>query len=105
MHIRTVEWLKTVPRSIFPKDILFSMNSALTVFKVYRNDAENRVNEILALDTSARIAARVRTPKQKSGCLPRKTPSISMPPHVMKSSSSLRISSNATIWPAWSERS
>jgi len=49
MHIRTVEWLKTVPRSVFPKDILFSMNSALTVFKVHRNDAENRVNKILAL--------------------------------------------------------
>ena len=49
MHIRSVEWLKTVPRSVFPKDILFSMNSALTVFKVYRNDAENRVNKILTL--------------------------------------------------------
>jgi restriction system protein len=52
MHIRSVEWNKTVARSIFPKDILFSMNSALTVFKVYRNDAENRVNKILALDSS-----------------------------------------------------
>lgn len=49
MHIRSVEWLKTVPRSVFPKDILFSMNAALTVFKVYRNDAENRVNKILTL--------------------------------------------------------
>ena len=48
MHIRSVEWLKTVPRSVFPKEILFSMNSALTVFKVYRNDAENRVDKILA---------------------------------------------------------
>jgi restriction system protein len=48
-HIRCVEWLKnaTVRRSAFPEDILFSMNSALTVFKVYRNDAENRVNKIL----------------------------------------------------------
>src|ERR1039458_6154254 len=52
MHIRSVEWLKTVPRSVFPKDILFSMNSALTVFKVYRNDAENRVDKILALTSS-----------------------------------------------------
>src|SRR5208283_4995693 len=51
MHIRSVEWLRTVPRSVFPKDILFSMNSALTLFKVYRNDAEDRVNKILALDT------------------------------------------------------
>jgi restriction system protein len=51
-HIRSVEWVKTVPRSVFPKDILFSMNSALTVFKVYRNDAENRVDKILALTPS-----------------------------------------------------
>ena len=48
LHIRRVEWIKTVPRSVFPKDILFSMNSALTVFKVERHDAEDRVNKILA---------------------------------------------------------
>jgi restriction system protein len=48
MHIRSVDWLKRVPRSVFPKDILFSMNSALTVFKVFRNDAEERVGKILA---------------------------------------------------------
>ena len=57
MHIRCVEWLKTVPRSIFPKDILFSMNSALTVFSVYRNEAENRVNDILAFDSLVPEAA------------------------------------------------
>ncbi len=55
MHIRRVEWLKTVPRSAFPKDILFSMNSGLTLFKVTRNDAENRVKKILA--TSGSVAA------------------------------------------------
>ncbi len=52
VHIRSVDWLKTVPRSLFPKDILLSMNSLLTVFTVYRNDAENRVSKILS---SARI--------------------------------------------------
>lgn len=52
MHVRTVEWIKTLPRSVFPKDILFSMNSALTLFKVTRNDAENRVKKILALPAS-----------------------------------------------------
>jgi len=51
MHIRPVEWLKTIPRSRFPKDILFSMNSALTLFKVTRNDAENRVRAILNAPT------------------------------------------------------
>lgn len=52
MHIRRVEWLKTVPRSVLPKDVLFSMNSSLTVFKVWRNDAEKRVKKILALAPS-----------------------------------------------------
>lgn len=51
MHIRRVEWLKTIPRSVFPKDILFSMNSALTIFKVTRNDAEERVEKILRSST------------------------------------------------------
>jgi restriction system protein len=49
MHSRSVEWVKTIPRSVFPKDVLFSMNIPLTVFKVYRNDAEDRVNKILTL--------------------------------------------------------
>jgi restriction system protein len=55
-HIRRVEWLKTVPRSEFPTDLLFSMNSALTVFTVHRNDAENRVNKILALPLATSLS-------------------------------------------------
>ena len=47
MHVRSVEWLKTIPRSSFPKDILFTMNGALTIFKVSRNDAESRVRKII----------------------------------------------------------
>ena len=55
MHIRSVEWLKTetVPRSAFPKDILLSMSIPRTVFKVTRNDAEARVNKILAFPPRA----------------------------------------------------
>ena len=49
MHIRNVEWLKTMPRSAFPKDILNSINGMLTVFNVSRNAAEDRVEKILAL--------------------------------------------------------
>ncbi len=52
MHIRSVEWLKKVPRSVFPNDILLSMSVPPTVFKVTRNDAENRVKEILDSSTS-----------------------------------------------------
>jgi restriction system protein len=51
-HIRQVKWIKAVPRSAFPKDILFSMNSALTIFKVYRHEAEERVKKILSSPVS-----------------------------------------------------
>jgi restriction system protein len=53
MHIRSVEWLKKVSRSVLPKEILDAMNASMTVFRVYRNDAENRVNQILALPTQS----------------------------------------------------
>lgn len=59
MHIRRVEWIKAVPRSVLPEDILFSMNSALTVFTVDRNDAESRVNKLLALTPAALAFATV----------------------------------------------
>ena len=57
MHIRSVEWLKTVPRSVFPKDILLSMSVPPTVFKVTRNDAENRVKKLLDSSTLVSEAA------------------------------------------------
>lgn len=54
MHVRSVEWVKRVPRSVFPRDILFSMNAAQTIFKVSRNDAEARVKKILdSYDTAS----------------------------------------------------
>jgi restriction system protein len=56
MHIRSVEWIKTVPRSAFPKEMLFSMNSALTVFKVERNGAEDRAIQILASASLPEVA-------------------------------------------------
>lgn len=57
MHIRNVEWLKTIPRSTFPKDILLSMSGMLTVFKVSRNDAESRVKKIIDLPPEAETEA------------------------------------------------
>lgn len=67
MHIRYVEWIKTLPRSVFPKDVLFSMNSALTVFKVHRNDAEERVRKILALGPGDFEAANVGVDAESEG--------------------------------------
>ncbi len=48
-HIRAVEWIKTVPRSEIPRDLLNAINASLTVFNVHRNSAEERVTKILSL--------------------------------------------------------
>ncbi len=46
-HIRRVKWLKTIPRSAFDQDILYSLGAFMTVCQISRNDAENRVKELL----------------------------------------------------------
>ena len=46
-HTRAVQWLTQVPRSVIPIDILYSMNSSLTVFKVERNNAVARIIPII----------------------------------------------------------
>ncbi len=46
-HIRHVKWLKTIPRSAFDQDILYSLGAFMTVCKIERNEAENRVRNLL----------------------------------------------------------
>jgi len=46
-HIRPVKWLRTIPRSAFDQDILYSLGSLRTVCGIKRNDAENRVKKLL----------------------------------------------------------
>ncbi len=46
-HIRRVKWLKTIPRSAFDKDILYSLGAFMTVCRIERNEAESRVRKLL----------------------------------------------------------
>lgn len=46
-HIRAVKWIKTVPRSAFDQDLLYSFGALQTVCQVQRNDAENRLKKLL----------------------------------------------------------
>jgi len=48
-HVRRVNWQRTdIPRSTFGQDLLYSFGAFLTVCKIERNDAEERVKAILA---------------------------------------------------------
>lgn len=54
VHRRPVQWLKTIPRSEFDQDILYSFGSLLTVSQVSRDQAAERV---LALAQGKRLPA------------------------------------------------
>lgn len=57
-HIRRVKWLKTIPRSAFEQDILYSLGAFMTVCQIERNDAENRVKKILQKGEIAEVAVK-----------------------------------------------
>src|SRR5262249_17477023 len=47
LHYRDVKWIpRDVPRSIFDQDLLFSFGAFMTICRIERNDAENRVRAI-----------------------------------------------------------
>lgn len=47
-HTRAVKWLKEFPRSAFDKDLLYSLGTMLTVCRIQRNNAEERIRALLA---------------------------------------------------------
>lgn len=47
-HTRPVKWVREdIPRSAFGQDLLYSLGAFLTVCRIQRNDAENRIAAIL----------------------------------------------------------
>jgi restriction system protein len=48
-HIRSVEWIKEdIPRSNFDQDLLYSFGAFMTVCRIQRNNAEQRVRALLS---------------------------------------------------------
>lgn len=47
-HVRPVDWVRpSVPRSLFKQDLLYSLGAFLTVCRITRNNAEERIAEII----------------------------------------------------------
>jgi restriction system protein len=46
-HTRPVKWRKTIPRTAFGRDLLYSLGAFLTVCQIERNNAEPRIRAIL----------------------------------------------------------
>lgn len=47
-HTLRVKWIQEFPRSSFDKDLLYSFGAFLTVCRIQRNDAEDRIRALLA---------------------------------------------------------
>ncbi|GFP22009.1 restriction system protein [Candidatus Hakubella thermalkaliphila] len=47
-HTRLVEWFQELPRSAFDKDLLYSLGASMTICRIQRNNAEERVRALLA---------------------------------------------------------
>ena len=46
-HFRTVKWIaQDVPRSNFGQDLLYSMGAFMTICRIQRNDAEQRLQSM-----------------------------------------------------------
>ena len=58
LHTRPVKWLAQLPRSAFDPDVLFSFGTFTTVCRIERNDAEQRVRDLLT-STERPAAARL----------------------------------------------
>lgn len=46
-HLRKVRWLKIIPRSDFDQDLLYSFGAFMTVCKIKRNNAVERIQKLL----------------------------------------------------------
>ena len=47
IHTRHVTWIKTIPRSAFDQDLLYSFGAYMTVCQIERNNAEERIKKLL----------------------------------------------------------
>lgn len=56
-HTRKVKWLKELPRSAFDQDLLYSFGAFMTVCRIQRNNAEDRVRALL----DGKVAAKPKT--------------------------------------------
>ncbi len=62
-HYRDVNWFATdIPRAVFDQDLLYSFGAFMTVCRISRNDAENRVRQMAAKNWTAKSASSLPIP-------------------------------------------
>lgn len=66
LHTRPVEWLARAPRRAFDADILLSFGAFMAVCRVERNDAEQRVLELLEAHAGSPLAAADAPPRPRA---------------------------------------
>lgn len=59
-HTRPVEWFKEIPRDKIDRDILYSLGASMTVCRIQRNNAEERIVRIIEGKSSEKSRIRMR---------------------------------------------
>lgn len=69
-HSRKIEWFATdIPRERFDQDVLYSMGAFLTICKIAKNNAEERIKEMAANDWHVPGNSKARAADQDDGDL------------------------------------
>ena len=74
VHTRPVRWMVQVPRSEFDPDILFSFGAFLTVCRITRNDAEQRIRATLEQEAWPPAVSAARTAGRSNLRSPTRSP-------------------------------
>lgn len=59
-YVRRVRWMKTIRRSTFDQDILYSLGAFMTVCRIKRHDAENHVKRLLQIEDTVETEEQMR---------------------------------------------
>ncbi|MCR4428256.1 MAG: restriction endonuclease [Caldiserica bacterium] len=69
-HVRPVKWDKELPRDAFESDLLFSFGALGTVCRIQRNNAEERVRALLAVESVPKPSTEKQPPGEREEWAP-----------------------------------
>lgn len=69
-HTRPVEWIKEIPRTQIEQDLLYSFGAFMTVCRIQRNNADERINTLLKGKTPTTVDLVSNTVDGEEGATP-----------------------------------
>jgi len=68
-HTRPVEWIKEIPREVMDQDLLYSFGAFMTVCRIQRNNAEERIRSMLERKATTPTPVGQEDTEQEAGAM------------------------------------